>query len=104
MPKKILINVKYGGFCAAGPLEEYAKKNNIDFRLGENNRDDPEAIKIVEECGCDVCCNRTYSKLKIVEIPDEATDWEIDSYDGYEEVIYVLDGKIKRIIISPYED
>ena len=36
-----------------------------------------------------------YSDLKIVEIPDSATDFYIDEYDGIEEVIYVMDGKIK---------
>ena len=29
-----------------------------------------------------------------VEIPDEATDWEVLDHDGLEHVIYVLDGTI----------
>lgn len=32
--------------------------------------------------------------LKVVEIPDEATDVRIVNYDGCEGVLYVIDGKI----------
>ena len=34
------------------------------------------------------------SKLVIKEIPENATDWEISEYDGAEEIICVVDGKI----------
>lgn len=33
-------------------------------------------------------------RLEVVEIPEEATDWEIDEYDGQESITYVVDGKI----------
>lgn len=32
--------------------------------------------------------------LAIATIPDEATDWEIRNHIGFEEVVYVLDGKM----------
>lgn len=32
--------------------------------------------------------------LRVVEIPNEVTDWEMDEYDGWESIIYVVDGKI----------
>ena len=35
-----------------------------------------------------------YAKLKVVEIPDNFTDYEINDYDGVETLIYVIDGKI----------
>lgn len=35
--------------------------------------------------------------LMVVEIPDNATDWELDEYDGLESIIYVADGKIHHI-------
>ena len=38
-----------------------------------------------------------YSKPKVVEIPDEATDWELNEYDGFESITYVLDGKLHHI-------
>lgn len=33
----------------------------------------------------------------VVEIPDNATDWIIEDYDGLEWVTYVVDGKIYRV-------
>lgn len=38
--------------------------------------------------------NGKTSAYGIVEIPDNVTDWEISEYDGWESVVYVLDGKI----------
>lgn len=35
--------------------------------------------------------------LKVVEIPDYATDFLIVDYDGQESVLYVVDGKIHMI-------
>lgn len=32
--------------------------------------------------------------LTLVTIPDDATDWELNEYDGYESVTYVRDGKL----------
>lgn len=34
------------------------------------------------------------SSLKVLSIPDEATDWDIWDYDGMETIIFVVDGKI----------
>lgn len=33
-------------------------------------------------------------RLKVVEVPDTCTDWELNEYDGFESVTYVVDGKI----------
>jgi hypothetical protein len=35
-----------------------------------------------------------HAKLKVVEIPDTATDYEINEYDGAESITYVVDGKL----------
>ena len=32
--------------------------------------------------------------LKVYVIPDDATDWEINEYDGMESLILVINGKI----------
>lgn len=53
-------------------------------------RNDPKLVKLVIE---DIIRDEE-SVYGIVEIPDDATDWEISEYDGWEEVTYVLDGKI----------
>jgi hypothetical protein len=82
---KLVINKDYGGF-GYGVADEYE-----DFVRGfdcEGKRADPELVAFVEshpdECG----------DLEVVEIPDTATDWEIDEYDGWESITYVVDGKL----------
>ena len=82
---KLVLNKDYGGF-GYGVADEFE-----DFVRGcsdDGDRANPELVAFVEshpnECG----------DLAVVEIPDTATDWEIDEYDGLESVIYVVDGKI----------
>jgi len=53
-------------------------------------RNDPKLVELVIK---DIIHDEE-SVYGIVEIPDDATDWEISEYDGWEEVVYVLDGKI----------
>ena len=48
-----------------------------------------------------VLANKDFSKtasLRVVDIPDEATDWDIftDTYSG-EDIVYVENGKLRRI-------
>lgn len=35
--------------------------------------------------------------LEVVEIPKEATDWELEEYDGLESIIAVINGKIVHL-------
>lgn len=61
------------------------------YEISENiRRDDPKLIELVGKDISDNYC----TPFAIVEIPDEATDWEVLDYDGLEHVIYVLDGSI----------
>lgn len=80
---KMVINADYGGF-GLGVAEQY---EDWVCEL-ECDRFNAELIEFVEnhpdECG----------DLAVINIPDEATDWEMDEYDGWESVIYVLNGKI----------
>ena len=54
------------------------------YYFDDSQRTDPDLITTIEEIGTDeasgYCAN-----LKIIEIPDDV-DWEIEEYDGYEEV------------------
>jgi hypothetical protein len=80
---KMVINAGYGGF-GLGVAEQHEDwVRDLEF-----DRFNAELVEFVEtypnECG----------DLAIVTIPDEATDWEMNEYDGWESVIYVLDGKI----------
>lgn len=62
----------------------YTKRNTISpIHIGthEINRDDPYLIQLIEDMGDEV--DTRYSKLKIVEIPDDVK-WHIGEYDGIE--------------------
>lgn len=41
--------------------------------------------------------NGMCAKLELVKIPDNATDYTIIEHDGFESVLYVVDGKIHRL-------
>ena len=80
---KIVLNKAYGGYG----LE--VEDEFVDFiSQHADDRTNPELVKFVEEH------YGKYDDLQVREIPDDATDWEIQEYDGFEEVIYVVDGKI----------
>jgi hypothetical protein len=57
----------------------------------EQMRTHPDLIQEIETGEYE---NDNYAELGVVEIPDDSTDYEINEYDGFESVIYVLDGKI----------
>jgi hypothetical protein len=106
---KIVINKKYGGF---GLSEEAVllygdkkglniiaqqdekiktiihyyldeKKDGNQFGEWEIERNDPVLVEVVEHLGD--LANGRYSKLKVVEVPDDIK-WYIHDYDGVEEV------------------
>ena len=78
---KIVINNNYGGY-GLGVNAEHRKL----VAKYENDRSNLELVALVE--------NNHIGDLVVVEIPDTATDWDIDEYDGLETVIYVLNGRI----------
>lgn len=94
---KIAINVRYGGFDVPDEfvkefmdkygLDEYDARHGLDNRVRTNFR----LIEYIEKHGGEVSpCTR----LEVVDIPDEATDFRIEEYDGAETVICVIDGKL----------
>ena len=88
---KIVINKCFGGFSVN---DNIVKMLNLESRYElEDDRTNTKLIELIES-GKNV--NGEFSNLVVVEIPDDATDYIIDEYDGYENVLYVLDGKIKR--------
>lgn len=102
---KLVINTAYGGFSLSlkaalrlrdegYPLaiQEFTDRRNWDkdlYTLARNSwlsdipRDDPSLIRLVEEMGDEA--NGVCARLGIVEIPDDVA-WEIESYDGHEQV------------------
>lgn len=88
---KIVINACYGGFSLSEEaVNALGLRNSYDYVY----RTDKRLIELIES-GMD--CSGRFADLEVVEIPDEATDWEISEYDGSEEIIYVLDGLIHHI-------
>ena len=83
---KIVINDMHGGF---GLSEEAEAKYKGVLGITDENfyascdipRDCPVLIALVEEMG--ERANSCYSRLKIVEVPDDA-DWYIEENDGME--------------------
>ena len=47
-------------------------------------RNDSVLVEVVETLG-DKASGK-YSELKVVEIPDDVTDWRIEEYDGWEHI------------------
>ena len=80
---KIVINANFGGY-GCDVSEQY--EDLVDrYR---DDRTNPKLVTFVEnypeDCG----------DLEVRTIPDNATDWDIQEYDGDENLIYVVDGKI----------
>lgn len=90
---KLVINRCFGGF---GISDKAAKELNIENTvLHKFFRTDERLISLVEQDSKSASSN--YAKLCVVEIPDNATDYEIADYDGCEEIIAVVDGKLVHI-------
>lgn len=87
---KIVLNECYGGY---GVSEKWAKAHGYEYGW-EVERTNPELIAAIE---AGEAVSGSYSKLAVVEIPDEATDWEIIEYDGLDTIIAVVDGKLVHI-------
>lgn len=92
--KKILVNRCYGGFGFSKEMkEELGKRLGCEIHWDDDYATNPEAIALFEEHGSEWASGR-HAKLKIVELPDETTDWSLEEYDGMEQIVYVVDGKL----------
>ena len=87
---KVVVNRCYGGFSLP---KEFCNKYGLAWYDGIE-RTDPRLIAFVEE-NSELCQHFNFASLQVVEIPDEATDWQINEYDGAESIIAVIDGKIE---------
>ncbi len=86
---KIVLNKDYGGFNLPEGFKSLYHITTLDEEWAVE-RTDERLIDYVGLNGVDV----KYGHLKVVEIPDTCTDWELDEYDGFESIAYVVDGKI----------
>lgn len=77
----IVVNRTWGSFKIP---KEIADKRGLSI-YDDIDRTDEELVEYV---------NAHDSSLKVLSIPDEATDWDIWGYDGMETIIFVVGGKI----------
>ena len=94
---KIILNKCYGGFGVSKAVYDelgmewdgYGYLGNVDFDIKSDNyyeyRVNPKLISVVEKLGAKKSSG-DMAELKIVELPDDVKDWEIDEYDGIETV------------------
>ena len=86
---KVVLNTCYGGFSLP---KEFCDKYGFS-QYSSIERTDPRLVAFVEE-HAEQCQHFNYANLTVVEVPEEATDWQINEYDGMESIIAVIDGKI----------
>ena len=92
MPRRIVVNTKYGGFSLSQQAQDLFKELTKDverpsywFIDQDVRRDDPVLLHVVDTLGLQACSG-TFSALGIAEIPDDIPDdgWMIRDYDGIE--------------------
>ena len=86
---KIVLNRCYGGFSVSDAVVE---KLGLESRY-DADRTDARLIALVEADS--KAASGEYASLHVVEIPEEATDYIINEYDGCETLYIVVDGKIR---------
>ncbi len=95
---EIVINRCYGGFELSDEfIEVYPQFKEYNYSSwNDSGRADQDFILALKNFGLEKASGR-FASLKIVELPIDATDWEIDEYDGSETITCVVDGKIKHL-------
>jgi hypothetical protein len=82
---KMVINTCYGGFSLSDEAYELycdlTGQKSGEVMLWDIRRDDPMLIKTIEILG--EKANDSFSKLKVVDIPDEV-EWVLQEVDGAE--------------------
>lgn len=89
---EIVLNRCFGGFSLS---ESACKRLGTDDSYSYNEKELRSSSRLVECVRAlgDFASGRC-AKLRIVEIPSDVTDWEINDYDGAESITYVLNGKL----------
>lgn len=85
---KMIINDCFGGFGVRQEVLDELELN--DF----NEEELRTAARLIEEIENGKDVSDDCAELKVVEIPDESTDYYLDEYDGLESITYVLNGKL----------
>lgn len=93
---KYIINTTYGGFSIPTEVMNYLNLTS-HFDAPGDVRTDPYFIDWVQNNRAKLATKGRKAELAVVEIPDNATDWELEEYDGLESITAVVDGKLVHI-------
>lgn len=93
---KYIINTTYGGFTIPTEVMDYLNLHS-HFETNEDIRTDPYFIDWIQNNRAKLALKGRTAELAVVEIPDNATDWRLEEYDGLESIIAVIDGKLVDI-------
>ncbi len=86
-----ILNKCYGGWSISKEVKEMLNLDTVYPTMSKKLETDLTAL--INKYGSKFCSGK-HAKLKVVEIPDNCTDYEINDYDGIETITYVVDGKI----------
>ena len=86
-----ILNKCYGGWS----ISDFAMEQlGLDSNYPDMDEvDEKKLAELINEYGSEKCSGHS-AKLKVIEIPDNATDWDIEDYDGIERIVYVVNGKL----------
>lgn len=87
---KIILNKSYGGFEVDEKWEDVLGIAELDE---EELRFSEPLIKAIES---NFPVDGYSARLEVITIPSNATDFAVINNDGFETVIYVVDGKLYR--------
>ena len=86
-----ILNKCYGGWSISDfAMEQLGLDSNYP---NMDEVDEKKLAELINEYGSEKCSGHN-AKLKVIKIPDNATDWDIEEYDGIERIVYVVDGKL----------
>lgn len=85
---KMVLNKCYGGF---GLSKEARKALGVEWD-SDLDRTDARFVEMVEADPKAV--GGSFAQLQVVSLPEGTTDYHIDEYDGFESVVYVVNGKL----------
>lgn len=91
---KVAVNLCYGNFVLSDRVE--AELHDWVNYADHSFRSSPPLVNAIERHGTDYCSTDS-SIIGLAYIPNNATDYEIVEFEGFESIIAVVNGKIVHI-------
>lgn len=87
---KLVVNDEWGGFAVPKVMQDILHCERYPME------EDIFSVRTDKRFVNWVLTHADETSLAVVEIPDNATDWRIEDYDGIETVWVVVNGKMQR--------